>query len=73
MSELKAARFAATKQFSKAMAKLSPKRQAKVKAALDADGDLRILFDALDELNDDGSTVTVGNLITVGTHSQIYG
>ncbi|MDR1295477.1 MAG: hypothetical protein LBK59_11110 [Bifidobacteriaceae bacterium] len=100
MSELKVVRFAATRQFAKAMAKLSPKQQARVKAALglalndiaspqlrlhglkgdwlgayslDAGGDLRILFDAVDELNDDGSTVTVGNLITVGTHSQIYG
>jgi mRNA-degrading endonuclease YafQ of YafQ-DinJ toxin-antitoxin module len=100
MSELKVARFAATKQFDKAMAKLSRKRQERVKAALtlalddiaspqlrlhglkgdwlgayslDAGGDLRILFDAVDEVDDDGATVTVGSLITVGTHSQIYG
>jgi mRNA-degrading endonuclease YafQ of YafQ-DinJ toxin-antitoxin module len=100
MSELEVARFAATKQFNKAMAKLSPKRQARVKAALalalrdiaspqlrlhgltgdwlgayslDAGGDLRILFDAVDELDDDGSIVIIGSLITVGTHSQIYG
>jgi mRNA-degrading endonuclease YafQ of YafQ-DinJ toxin-antitoxin module len=103
MRDLQVDRFAATKQYSKALAKLQPKAQARVKRALEqaltdihapslrlhglsgrwlgvfsinAGGDLRILFEAVDAHEDAAgpdSQTTVGVLITVGTHAQIYG
>jgi mRNA-degrading endonuclease YafQ of YafQ-DinJ toxin-antitoxin module len=94
------ARFAATKPFNKAFARLSARQQEKVRQtltdaladihapllhlhkltadwdgaySLNVGGDLRILFDAVDEQDPDGQTITVGVLIIVGSHAQLYG
>jgi mRNA-degrading endonuclease YafQ of YafQ-DinJ toxin-antitoxin module len=41
--------------------------------SLNVGGDLRVLFEAVEEQDPDGQTITVGVLITVGTHAQLYG
>jgi mRNA-degrading endonuclease YafQ of YafQ-DinJ toxin-antitoxin module len=41
--------------------------------SLNVGGDLRILFDVVDEQDAGGQTLTVGVLIIVGTHAQLYG
>ncbi|MDR1513214.1 MAG: type II toxin-antitoxin system RelE/ParE family toxin [Propionibacteriaceae bacterium] len=44
--------------------------------SINAGGDLRVLFEAVDEDGrpaDAGSQSTTGLLITVGTHAQLYG
>ncbi len=115
MPDLQPARFAATRQFAKAFARLPAKKQEKVRQvlaaalndvsapllrlhpltgdwagtySLSAGGDLRILFEIVEEQGGDGDksqnedndqrdegprTVVVGVLIIVGTHAQLYG
>ncbi|MCL2455499.1 MAG: hypothetical protein FWD18_09430 [Micrococcales bacterium] len=115
MPNLQPVRFAATRQFAKAFARLPAKKQEKVRQvlatalddisapllrlhpltgdwagaySLSAGGDLRILFEVVEEPGDNQSqdddqtegrddkesqTVVVGILITVGTHAQLYG